>query len=1109
VPDVSPLLVIGAAGAAGLLVVAARRPALACALLALAIPLTAGMERGVALPVLRVNEALLLVVAAGVAAHWLVRRRPLTFTGLDVAVLAFCLVGAVVPWAVIELSHADAELRDWLVVLGPVQYLLMYVVFSRTEFGGADLRRLLDLCMLASIPIAAVAIAELLDLGGARNLVSTLYPTAPMPSWDTVYRPPSLLGHYSALGAFGLLNFLLALALAATRHPGFSQRWLTVVMGVNLLSLIVSQTFAPAVGLALGAAAVIVAARRFPWPQAAAAPPALAVAALVFWPSISGRVAAQLSGPGGTALPESMQTRIEYWQDFFVPALLRHGPWLGTGTLMPPEVPRPLVEFVDNGYLWQLFRAGVPGLVVLLTMLGTVAAVGWAARRSDDPTHRAVGLTCVGAVVGVVLMDVTSEYLTFTAVSQEFWMLVGLLGGFAGAWRRPASVLPVESGPSPGARAGPRAGSSDRRRRGAALVGRLRGFAGAWRRPASVLPVEPGPSPGARRDGAVPVHVVVAARVARLARDWKGLPRRVVWRHRPGYRSQRTSTVPIVPVATPERAPGPASPSTTAVGVVEPSGGRSPVAAAARLLGLAPETAGPHGIQHLLDRALLERWEVVATPAESLAGPGRGLGSLAAYVGRGGTLYLDGLDERSNEVLSRLPVPLPPARRLPGGGRLLLPARQAAFAGPLAGTAVETACGEHVLEWSDPRDVLAWGVTGGGRRAVVMQRCLGRGRIVVSTLPRPAPAARLVEVLESDRAGSLVVALLLLRQRYGLAAWHAPLPVANFTIDDPALRQGLLGLRYDLLAAQARDHRFHVTIATVPLELPLAEERALRELRQHPELLSACYHGCDHDGYEFPRTAGVRTAYAPRPLPEQRAALRRAVERGLRFARERAYRLDRVMVFPYGVGPARLLPELRRLGFLATCNYWDKYPLEAPVPAEPELGLRPADLAWEGFPLLWRRSMLDEGCLLDLLLGRPLLHFAHRADIGRDFLPFLERARTINRASGDAVAWCGLEAVARHAYLQRRRPGVGWEVLMTADEACLHNPDPVPRTCAVTRPRLPDGSQLRARGSAGRGPLRVMVPAGGTALVPVVDGEPAPPLSVRAGSCSLFGEGRA
>ena len=44
-----------------------------------------------------------------------------------------------------------------------------------------------------------------------------------------------------------------------------------------------------------------------------------------------------------------------------------------------------IVGFVDNDYLWQMFRAGLPGLAVLVIMLASVAAVAWASRSSKDP----------------------------------------------------------------------------------------------------------------------------------------------------------------------------------------------------------------------------------------------------------------------------------------------------------------------------------------------------------------------------------------------------------------------------------------------------------------------------------------------------------------------------------------------------------------------------------------------------------------------------------------------------------------------------------------------------------------------------------------------------
>ena len=54
-----------------------------------------------------------------------------------------------------------------------------------------------------------------------------------------MYRPTSLLGHFSAVGAFALFNMILAVALAAARHRGFSSVWLGVVMALNVAAMLV------------------------------------------------------------------------------------------------------------------------------------------------------------------------------------------------------------------------------------------------------------------------------------------------------------------------------------------------------------------------------------------------------------------------------------------------------------------------------------------------------------------------------------------------------------------------------------------------------------------------------------------------------------------------------------------------------------------------------------------------------------------------------------------------------------------------------------------------------------------------------------------------------
>jgi hypothetical protein len=288
--------------------------------------------------------------------------------------------------------------------------------------------------------------------------------------------------------------------------------------------------------------------------------------------------------------------------------------------------------------------------------------------------------------------------------------------------------------------------------------------------------------------------------------------------------------------------------------------------------------------------------------------------------------------------------------------------------------------------------------------------------------------------------------------------------LANFLIDDPALRGGRLGLDYKRILDQAREHGFHVTVATIPRELVVASPDVVGLMRENSRWLSACYHGSDHSGYEFylPEADGKR--YRARPIAAQKLALHRAVNRGERFAQRTGFALDRVMVFPHGVGSPTIFPTLQSLGFLSACNFDDRYPLGAPPPEDYDLGMRAADLGWAGFPLIWRRGLQDPMFVLDLFLGRPAITFGHKG-LAPDLEPFAQRADDLHRVSNRSVQWASLEDVSRHGYLQRYDPARGWEVSMLSNEICIHNPDSRSRTYRVERPNRPEGYVLTA-GSA-------------------------------------------
>jgi O-antigen ligase len=238
----------------------------------------------------------------------------------------------------------------------------------------------------------------------------------------------STLGHYSAVGGFAALNFALALTLATIRQPGFPKVWLSLVMAVNLVALVASLTWAPLIVLPFVAGVILWYGRRLPR-QLAVTVVALAIAFAVSWPAVSDRVSTQgvLTSPGeGFAIPVSFAYRLRVWEAFFVPALANHI-WLGTGTVIPSEVPTRLVNFVDNEYLAEGFRAGIAGLALLFVMLTAIAVAGWKSRASPDPMHNSLGALALAVVVFFALIGFTSEYMFFGGVSQELAMLIGLL----------------------------------------------------------------------------------------------------------------------------------------------------------------------------------------------------------------------------------------------------------------------------------------------------------------------------------------------------------------------------------------------------------------------------------------------------------------------------------------------------------------------------------------------------------------------------------------------------------------------------------------------------------------------------------------------------------
>jgi hypothetical protein len=429
------LLVVGVIGAV-LLALTIWRPAIGCGVLALVFPITTGIARGALIPLLRPSEAILLIVVTGLMVHYLPRRRTLALRRLDYLLGGFAVGLVLIPALLLFVTNypfdisVSTQFDRWRDVFGPLQFLAFYLIFSRTDLARREVAICLNLALGASVIVGLVAIVQLTGiLPGLRDFIETYYPPTELRAWESLHRPPSLLGHFSAVGAFAALNYTLALVLAAIRHPSFSPIWLGLAMVVNAAAVLAALTVAPIVALVPVTIAVIWYARRVPAQLVVTVAVAVVLGAVLFSPFLAGRLQEQQIGfaaAQGVVAPQSLDARVRLWEAFFLPALAPHI-WLGTGTVLPAEIPPALISNIDNEYLGEAFRAGLIGVALLITLLVGLFLAGLRGRNDPSIWRRSLGAVVFADAMLVAAVGFSAQYLTYGAVYSHLAIVVGLL----------------------------------------------------------------------------------------------------------------------------------------------------------------------------------------------------------------------------------------------------------------------------------------------------------------------------------------------------------------------------------------------------------------------------------------------------------------------------------------------------------------------------------------------------------------------------------------------------------------------------------------------------------------------------------------------------------
>jgi hypothetical protein len=236
-------------------------------------------------------------------------------------------------------------------------------------------------------------------------------------------------------------------------------------------------------------------------------------------------------------------------------------------------------------------------------------------------------------------------------------------------------------------------------------------------------------------------------------------------------------------------------------------------------------------------------------------------------------------------------------------------------------------------------------------------------------------------------------------------------------IDDPNVRFSSYGyVRFPELARDAREHGYHVAIATIPLDLVLPGGGAVNVFRDFRSELSLVMHGNDHVHRELERRRNVREA--------ERMVLA-ALARVRRFETRTGLRVERVMCPPHGGCGPETLAALFSCGFHGIAA-------SRPFPWAGFTGQRqwrlggwlPAQLAGGGLPVLPRYAVSrnKDDLVFRAFLEQPLILYCHHVDLRDGLEPF--RAAAARAAELGEVRWTSLGSIAAKNAVWREQDGV-------------------------------------------------------------------------------------
>lgn len=421
-----PLAGLAVVASATLFAACAYRPIFATYLYLATVPIIAGFDRGVLVPLMRSNEALLVLVLAGAATGGLlrfargdeVRWRP---HPLDIPLGLFVVMSTVWPIASVLLREHTVAFSELFAVFPVVKLAALAVLVRFTVTSQSRVLWCVRFIAWPAAVLAAVAIGQTLRVGPVVSLLSRWWPTDG--SEGALERGSSTLSSSIATGDYIIIALTLVICCGLRGLLHRRERLLLgAVLGAGVLAAGQFSTWLAAI------IAVALLAWRYPELRRKSVRflPLGLVAVAVGAPALIGR----LQGFGEFGVPRSWLGRWDNVMSIHLPHFDAVRVVMGVlpdSVLQAPETWREVV-FLESGYLLLLWVGGIPLLLAFGWL--SVAVLRHASRRSAAPT--VVG-ACASTLVIVwcflLALTVIDAHLTLRGAGDLIFVLLAIISG--------------------------------------------------------------------------------------------------------------------------------------------------------------------------------------------------------------------------------------------------------------------------------------------------------------------------------------------------------------------------------------------------------------------------------------------------------------------------------------------------------------------------------------------------------------------------------------------------------------------------------------------------------------------------------------------------------